>query len=146
MHRIQYIQTPILDTHRMQYLNPSNAYSGWYNPRELGLLIANMMTSSNENKFRVTGHLCGEFTGHRWNPRTKASGAELWCFLWSAPWINGWVNNLRLVIWDAIALIVMGYRGSCLPWGNVLTFCSISISINDTKLHICMHPRKKDSP
>ena len=28
--------------------------------------------------------LCGEFTGHRWIPRTKASDAELWCFLWSA--------------------------------------------------------------
>ena len=27
------------------------------------------------------------------NSRTKASDAELWCFLWSAPWINGWVNN-----------------------------------------------------
>ena len=25
--------------------------------------------------------LCGEFTGHRWIPRTKASDAELWCFL-----------------------------------------------------------------
>ena len=35
----------------------------------------------------------GEFTGHRWIPLTKASDAELWCFLWSAPWINGWVNN-----------------------------------------------------
>ena len=43
-----------------------------------------MMTSSNGNVFRVTGHLCGEFTGPRWIPRTKASGAELWCFLWSA--------------------------------------------------------------
>ena len=28
-----------------------------------------MMTSSNENIFRVIGHLCGEFTGHRWIPR-----------------------------------------------------------------------------
>ena len=46
---------------------------------------SNMMTSSNGNTFRVTGHLCGEFTGHRWIPRTKASDAELWCFLWSAP-------------------------------------------------------------
>ena len=43
-----------------------------------------MMTSSNGNIFRVTGHLCGEFTGHRWIHRTKASDAELWCFLWSA--------------------------------------------------------------
>ena len=43
-----------------------------------------MMTSSNGNIFRVTGHLCGKFTGPRWIPRTKASDAELWCFLWSA--------------------------------------------------------------
>ena len=51
-----------------------------------------MMTSSNGNIFRVTGPLCKEFTGHRWIPHTKASDAELWCFLWSA-WINAWVNN-----------------------------------------------------
>ena len=44
-----------------------------------------MMTSSNGKNFRFTGHLCEEFTGHRWIPRTKASDAELWCFLWSAP-------------------------------------------------------------
>ena len=30
-----------------------------------------MMTLSNENIFRVTGHLCGEFTGDRWIPHTK---------------------------------------------------------------------------
>ena len=30
--------------------------------------------------FRVTGPLCGEFTGHRWMPHTEASDAELWCF------------------------------------------------------------------
>ena len=45
----------------------------------------NIMTSSNANIFRVTGPLCGEFTGHRWIPHTKASDAELWCFLWSVP-------------------------------------------------------------
>ena len=43
-----------------------------------------MMTSSNGNIFRVTGHLCGEFIGPRWIPHTKASDAELWCLLWSA--------------------------------------------------------------
>ena len=42
-----------------------------------------MMTSSNGNIFRVTGPLYGEFTGHRWIPFTKATDAELWCFLWS---------------------------------------------------------------
>ena len=51
------------------------------------------MTSSNGNIFHVTGPLCGEFTGHRWIPLTKASDTELWYFLWSAPWINGWAND-----------------------------------------------------
>ena len=35
--------------------------------------------------FRVTDPLWEESTGHRWIPLTKASDAELWCFLWSAP-------------------------------------------------------------
>ena len=43
-----------------------------------------MVTSSDGSIFRVTGHLSGEFTGPRWIPRTKASDAELWCFLWSS--------------------------------------------------------------
>ena len=43
----------------------------------------NMMTSSNGNISRIIGHLCREFTGHRWIHRTKASEAELWSFLWS---------------------------------------------------------------
>ena len=51
------------------------------------------MTSLNGNIFCVPGPLCGEFTGHRWIPSTKAIGAGRWCFLWSAPWINGWVKN-----------------------------------------------------
>ena len=48
------------------------------------IYVSNMMTSSNGNIFRVTGHLYGEFTGPRWIPRTKASDAGLWCFLWFA--------------------------------------------------------------
>ena len=52
-----------------------------------------MMRSSNGNIFRVTGHLCGEFTCPRWIPRTKASDAELWWVFFICVWINGWVNN-----------------------------------------------------
>ena len=52
-----------------------------------------MITSSNRNTFHVTGPLCGDFTGHRWISLTKVSDAELWCFLWSAPWINSYVSN-----------------------------------------------------
>ena len=71
------------------------------------------MTSSNGNIFRVTGSLCGEFTGHRWITVTKASDAELWygsghgtvavllpgfainwtIFSLICAWINGWINN-----------------------------------------------------
>ena len=52
-----------------------------------------MMTSSNGNIFRVTGHVCGEFTGPRWISRTKASDAELVMFILICVWINGWVND-----------------------------------------------------
>ena len=53
----------------------SYAYETWHD----------LMTSSNANIFRVTGPLCMEFTGHRRIPLTKASDAELWYYLWSAP-------------------------------------------------------------
>ena len=55
------------------------------------LVPGNMMTSSNGNIFRVTGHLCGEFTGHRWIPRTKVSGASFDVFFvrqQASPWTN----------------------------------------------------------
>ena len=51
------------------------------------------MTSSNGSIFCVTGHLCGEFTGPRWIPLTKARDAELSYFLWSASEKSDWVNN-----------------------------------------------------
>ena len=35
--------------------------------------LCHIMPSSKGNIFRVTGHLWGEFIGHRWFPRTKAS-------------------------------------------------------------------------
>ena len=52
-----------------------------------------MVTSSYGKIFRVTGHLCGEFTGPRSIPRTKASDAELLMFSLICAWINDWVNN-----------------------------------------------------
>ena len=44
-----------------------------------------MMTSSNGNNFRAAGPLRGQFTSYQWLPLTKASDAELCCFLWSQP-------------------------------------------------------------
>ena len=43
--------------------------------RHHDIIPNHMMTSSNGNIFRVTGPLCGEFTGPRWIPRTKTSDA-----------------------------------------------------------------------
>ena len=65
-----------------------------------------MMTSSNGNIFRVSGLLWRESTGHRWIPLTKASNAELWCFLWSAPEKMAEQTIETLVILDVIALIM----------------------------------------
>ena len=63
---------------------------------------------------------------HRWIPRTKASDAELLYFLWSVPWINGWVNNRE--IGDLrrhrahFDIIVMEYIPSSLYNGNPYTW------------------------
>ena len=53
-----------------------------------------MMTSSNGNIFRVTGHLCGEFTGSRRIPpphKGQWRGASMFSLM--CIWINGWENN-----------------------------------------------------
>ena len=55
-------------------------YEFWERIRFIKIYV-HMMTSSNGNILRVTGYLCREFTGPRWIPRTKASDADLWCFL-----------------------------------------------------------------
>ena len=50
-------------------LLPISAYYRWISGRFGGVVI--MTTSSHGNIFRVTGPLRGEFTGHRWIPRTQ---------------------------------------------------------------------------
>ena len=77
------------------------------------------MTSSNGNIFRVTGHLCGVFTGPRWIPRTKASDAELWCIfdLRQNKWLSKqswgwWFETLSCPLWrhcnDDICTVLIG--------------------------------------
>ena len=64
--------------------------------------------SSNGNIFRITRHLCGEFTGHQSVPHTKASDAELWCFLWPVPEYDVTVMNL----WIAKSSVSVLYKTS----------------------------------
>ena len=84
-----------------------------------------MMTSSNGNIFRVTGHLCGEFTSPRWIPLTKASDAELWCCLWSASEQTGEQIIETLTNWDAIVSL---WR-HCNGWQSTsnMEHCSFSV-------------------
>ena len=62
------------------------------------------MTSSyrpHHHIFRVTGPFVGGI--HRWIPLTKASDAELWCFLWSA---SEQTVEKQSVIWYVITPII----------------------------------------
>ena len=66
-----------------------------------------MMTSSNGNIFRVTSHMCAEFTGPGWIPLTKACDVFFYMCL-----IHGWIKNheagdlrRRRAHYDAIAIL-----------------------------------------
>ena len=64
-------------------------------------------------KIRVTGPLCGEFTGHRWIASQRPVTQSFWHFLWF------------VVIWDAIALIITPQW--CSPFLDViLTTCQLA--------------------
>ena len=81
---------------------------GWIIKRYVLLLVAYTLHSTSINDiewecfhddvikwklFRVTGHLCGEFTGHRWIPLRKGLWGGAFMFSLICAWINGWVNN-----------------------------------------------------
>ena len=54
-------------------------------------LTLNMMTLSNGNIFRITGPLCGEFTGHRWIPHKRPVTRSFDVFF-NLRLNNGWAN------------------------------------------------------
>ena len=65
-----------------------------------------MMTSSNGNIFRVTGPLCGEFTGPGEFPTQRPVTQSFDVFFDLR--LNKWLSKQlqRLVIWDASKLIM----------------------------------------
>ena len=67
-------------------------------------LYKNIKTLSRWNILRVSGPLCGESIDHWLIPLTKASDAELRCFIWSAPEKETAEQAIKPpVIWDATA-------------------------------------------
>ena len=91
-------------------------------PRSVALLLLSsihLMTSSNGNIFRVTGHLCGEFTG----ARHKGQRRGTLMFSLICAWINGWVNNVK--VGD-----LRRYR----------THYDVTVMLNQGRLHYCFFP------
>ena len=65
-----------------------------------------MMTSSNGNIFRVTCHLCEEFTGHRWIPAQRSVTRRFDCFFdlrlnkrLSKQWWGWWFETPSRSLW-----------------------------------------------
>ena len=92
------------------------------------------MTSSNGNIFRVTGPLCGEFTGSRWIPLKKGQWRGALMFSLICAWKNGWVKNnhetddLRRprTHYDVTLMIGYGYRilePILTHWGRATHIC-----------------------
>ena len=61
------------------------------------VLVIVMMTSSNGNNFRVTGHLCGEFTGLRWIPSQRPVTRKFDVFFDLR--LNKWLNDQSWSWW-----------------------------------------------
>ena len=116
------------------------------------IIMMIMMTSSNGNIFRVTGHLCGEFTGLRGIPSTKASDAELWCFFYMRPnkqlskqswgwWFEtplwslwrhrnvagtyGVISHWANTTWWPLQRISLAHTTSCTVWREIKTWALI---------------------
>ena len=104
-----------------------------------------MMTPSNGDIVRVTGPVCGEFTGHPWIPCTKANEAELWCFFFIWTWINDCINNraacdlrrrrfiLMYVTWYNLQVCMVG----SIDCSGVFLFCYFSSPWHDSMRLYC---------
>ena len=87
-----------------------------YRPQCVNSLFPeSMMTSSNGNIFRATGPLWGDSTGHQRIPLTKASDAELLCFLWFGAnrHLNQYYSNTYIYI---ICVYIYLSNQTCVSW------------------------------
>ena len=94
-----------------------------------------MMMSSNGNIFHVTGHLCGEFTGHRWIPHTNGQWRWALMFSFICAWINSWVNNCEAgdlrrhcAHYDVMAMI---FRQMLCKWATIICLTNLHIFIQN---------------
>ena len=107
-----------------------------------------MMTSLNENILRITGHLCWEFTGHCWIPRTvkhsfdvsfdlhlnKRLSKQSWGWHFETPSVflwyhlaNGNVDDKLKVVWNIRNWFVWYMR--IIIKVLLLSFCNTCLSV-----------------
>ena len=88
------------------------------------------MASSNGNIFRVTGHLCGEFTGHR--PVTRRFGVFFDLHLnkrLSKQWWGWWFETPSRPLWRHCNVLTLGLTED--HWHAVKTNCySMTIKLS----------------
>ena len=85
-----------------------------------------MMTSPNGNIFRVTGHLCGEFTGPRWIPTQRPVTRSFDVFFdlrlnkrLSKQWWCWWFETLSWPLWrhrNVKYFVLLHWRPWIWPW------------------------------
>ena len=99
-------------------------------------VLSHMMTSSNGNIFRVTDHLCGEFTGHRWFPTqrpvtrsfdvffgvrlNKRLGKQSWSWWFETPSRSLWRHSNNKKIRNYIILKLNSVYQECCVRGTPL--------------------------
>ena len=70
---------------RGNYIQPAHSTGHNLTQRSMSRIPLSMMTSSNGKNFRVTGHLCGEFTGPHLNKRLSKQSWGWWFETLSRP-------------------------------------------------------------
>ena len=77
-----------------------------------------MMTSSNGNNFRVTGPLCGEFTGDRWIPLTNGqwSGALMLSLICAR--LCSWTLDISCITRSSDATVFTVYQWCLIFYGE----------------------------
>ena len=86
-----------------------------------------MMMSSNGNIFRLTGHMCGEFTGPRlmnYPHKVQWRGALMFSLIYV--WINGWVNNREA---SDLRRYCAHYDVTVMKW-FLNNFCTLAVEIH----------------
>ena len=83
-----------LETAFIEYIRADCLEWKWFSEKKANCKTRNSsaLASSNGNIFRVTGPLCGEFTGPGEFPTQRGVTRSFDVFL-ICVWINGWVNN-----------------------------------------------------